>query len=379
MLSSNGGVASTIIKEENRRNVLKCIYNLRRCTQPLVSQNLELSRPTVTQLLNDLTKEGHVLKQGHAESTGGRKANMYLFNSSKKVAIGLELLADRYELIAIDLYGDMLKYEKKNKTFSHTDTYYDTVSDSVNRFIHGLELAPETILGVGIALQALISSDGKSVVYGKILGCTGLEITAFTERIPYRCIFNHDAESLANIELWKDPTVHNAIFFNVRDNLSGAVIIDGDFIRGGELKSGVFEHMTMIPDGLSCYCGKKGCVNTYCSLSALLKQDEDIDLFFQELRAGKESYKKRWEKYLRHLAMIIDNLHMFISSDVILGGTLSKYLIEEDTEKIKNMINKRSAFPSHERYIKISCGAAYPLCHGAAIPLLNEYLKKIMR
>lgn len=368
-----------MLKENNKKNILHQIYSLKRTTQPTVAQNLNLSRPTVAQILKELAEEEHIIKEGHAESTGGRKANIYTYNRSKKIAIGLELLIDRYEMIAIDLYADMLKYEKKPCSFSNTDDYYEAVSQSVNQFIHSLNVPEDSILGVGIALPALISSDGKSIIYGKILNCTGLNITQFTKRIPYKCIFNHDAESLANTELWMDTTIKNAIFFNIRNNLSGAVIIDGDFFRGGELKSGVFEHMTIVPGGRSCYCGKKGCANAYCSISAFLKPEEDINSFFQILRSGNEAYKEKWENYLEHLAMVIDNLHMFITSDVILGGTLSQYLIAKDIEKLQHMVRKRSAFPSHEKYIKKGKSTSFPLCHGAALPLVKDYLKKYMK
>ena len=344
-----------------------------------IAQELDFSRPTVTQVLKELTEEGHIIKEGYAESTGGRKANIYTFHGLMKIAIGLELLIDRYEIIAIDLYANMLKYEQKSCTFSNTDSYYEEVSQSVNQFIHSLNVPEESVLGVGIGLQALISSDGESIVYGKILGCTGLKIDQFTKHIPYQCVFSHDAESLANTELWMDSTIQNAIFFNIRGNLSGAVIINGNFFRGGELKSGVFEHMTIVPDGRPCYCGKRGCVNAYCSVSALLKAEENIDSFFQGVRAGDKDCEKRWEEYLGYLAMVIDNLHMFITSDVILGGTLSRYLIEEDIRQLQQMLCERSAFSNYERHIKISRCTTFPLCHGAALPLINRHLEKIMK
>ncbi len=41
-------------------------------------------------------------------------------------------------------------------------------------------------------------------------------------------------------------------------NLSGALIVNGKFLKGSELKAVFFEHMTIIPDGKPCYCGKRG-------------------------------------------------------------------------------------------------------------------------
>ena len=137
--------------------------------------------------------------------------------------------------------------------------------------------------------------------------------------------------------------------------------------------------MTIVPDGRPCYCGKKGCVNSYCSISAFLNPDEEADAFFAMLRAGDEAYEKRWEQYLKYLAIVIDNLHMFITSEVILGGTLSKYLVNDDLVKLGTMIHERSAFPGAEKYIKISKCANLPLCVGAALPLVNKYLKNVIK
>lgn len=367
----------SMLKVKNKKMILDYIYSQKRTTANMIAEDLNLSRPTVAQILKEIQEVGIIYQNGHAESTGGRKANMYIFNHSMRVAIGVELLIDHYEIVAIDLYADMIKYEKFDYPFSNTDQYYDKVCRCVNRFIDGLSAKEDQVLGVGITLQGLISTDGERIIYGKILNCTGLKIQQFTSRLPYLCTFNHDAESLANEELWLDSSLKNAIFFNIRDNLSGAVIINGNFFKGGELKSGVFEHMTMVPDGRPCYCGKKGCVNSYCSTSAFLKPEEDIDIFFHMLRQNRPTYVKRWKKYLEYLAIAIDNLHMFINSDVILGGTLSKYLINEDIAIIQELVQKRSAFPEYDPYIKISKCINMPIGMGAALPFVKDYLAHV--
>lgn len=365
----------TTLKKNNKKNAIRYIYNQRKSTPHKVAEYLELSRPTVANILKELVEEDTIYQEGFANSTGGRKANIFSFNMSKKIAIGVEIRHDRYEVTAINLSAQMLKFETFYIPFRNEPVYFDTLSSSINAFINALNVSSDKILGVGIGLQALISSDGKTIIYGKLLDCTGLSISEFTSRIPYPCTFNHDAESLANSELWFDSSLSNAIFFNIRDNVSGTVIINRDFFRGGELKSGVFEHMTLIPDGKQCYCGKKGCVNAYCSFSALLHPEEDIDSFFSALRTDDKEIKERWEEYLTHLASTIDNLHMIITSDVILGGKISNYLTQKDIDTLHRKVHKRSAFPSEERYIKTSKTTSLPLCVGAAIPLVKKYLK----
>lgn len=362
------------LKTINRNNIIEYIYLKREATAQMIEEDLELSRPTVAQVLKKAHESNLIYQHGYAESTGGRKAKKYIFNNMGRISIGVEILIERYKIIAIDLYKNIIKFEQIFRPFSHTDAYYDNICKTINNFIDSLQASEENILGVGIALQGLISSDGKEVIYGKILNCTGLTIDEFTSRIPYPCDFQHDAEALANEALWLEPNISNAIFFNIRDNFSGAVIIDGKFFRSGRLKSGVFEHMTLFPGGNQCYCGKKGCINTYCSVNALLNSGESADVFFEKLRNGEPKSTKRWTDYLENLALAIDNLHMFLNSDVILGGTLAKYLNKDDLTILHEMIYKRSAFPSDIKYIKISLFEDMSICTGAAIPYIKKYL-----
>lgn len=375
-MSKNFTVAT--LKINNKKSILDHIYTQKCSTPQMLHEATSLSRPTIAQILKELQGEGLIFQEGLADSTGGRKASLYKFNSSAKITIGVELLMDHYEIVAVNLYGETLKFEKSPLPFHNHTQYFNEICISINQFIENLHPQPGQILGVGLALQALISFDGKHIIYGKILNCTGLDIREFSSRIPYPCTFNHDAESIANVELWMNPLLRNAIYFNIRSDLSGAIIIERQFFKGGEYKSGVFEHMTIIPGGEPCYCGKRGCVNSYCSISALLTHQEDIQRFFFMLRKGTASYAKRWNQYLNHLAAAIDNLHMAINCDMILGGTLSRYLVNEDIIKLHELVNRRTAFPITRQYISISACVNVPLCIGAALPFISKYTRGIM-
>lgn len=375
-MSNNFTTASLHIN--NERKVLEYIYHHKQATSLTLQNELSLSRPTVAQILKELSLNDFIYTKGLADSTGGRKANLYEFNASIRISVGVEILIDRFEVMAIDLYGDMLKYEKHAVSFSNTTEYYTEICSIINKFIAGLEYPSEQFLGVGIALQGLISADGREIIYGKVLNCTGLTIEEFSSRLPYRCSFNHDAEAMANVELWFDPFLQNAIYLNIRSDVSGSIIINRSFFQDGAYKSGIFEHMIMVPNGQPCYCGKKGCVNAYCSTTSLLNPQEDIKNFFLKLRKGIASYEKRWNKYLDYLATAIDNFHMIINSNVILAGTLANYLVDDDIEHLHQIILNKSAFPTPEKYISVSNYSNLPACMGAALPFVRDYLDSIM-
>lgn len=362
------------LKKANTKNVLEFIYRRKKTSKMEIASGLDLSRPTVSQIVRELMDQGLIAQKGSFESTGGRKAEALIFLPRSRVAVGVELLKESFEIVAIDLYGEIIQSDIQMLPFSNTPGYVRAVCESVNRFIETLPVEPWRVLGINIVLQGLISSDGALVTYGKILDCTGMTISQFLPYLKYPSAMVHDGEAAATVELWFSPDIVNAIFVHIRYNMSGALIIGGKFLKGNELKSGVFEHMTIVPDGRPCYCGKRGCVDTYCTLNALLRPGETVSKFFAALRAGHADEVQRWGEYLDYLATAIDNLHMMMDYDVILGGILGRFLVQQDIDTLHRLVAARTAFPTERRFIRIGATAKIPIATGAALPLIIHHL-----
>ena len=361
-----------------RKRIYDLIYQKEKISKQDIAYELKLSLPTVTQNLLSLENAQLINRGGSFASTGGRKAQVISCNYNARIAIGLEIRRHTFSIAAIDLLGTPIRTQQYLVPFTNEEPYFSLVSKELLTFIEQLDYPSFSILGVGIVLQGLISSDGRLVTYGKILDCTGLSIESFTKHLPYPCTMIHDAEAAATMELWNHPERKNAIFFHIRDNLSGALIVNGKFLKGCELKSGVFEHMTVIPDGPPCYCGKRGCMETCCSTTALLLPNETLEDFFRHLRDGIGSYQERWTKYLSYLAIAIDNLHMVIDYDIILGGTIAPYISENDIEILLTRIRNTSAFPTERHYISTAVNAKIPIACGAALPYIKNFLKHLV-
>lgn len=365
-------------KQINRQNLLSYVYTQHDTTQKSIKDTLQLSRSTIVPILKDLEEQGFIQKGDVLESTGGRPATNISFNPKHKIAIGVELLAEHYEITALDLYGETLKCVRFPIPYKNANDYYAQVCASVEEVIASTAVKPDKILGVGVVLQGLISSDGRQVTYGKILNCTGLTVDVFSRRIPYPCLLFHDAEAATIDELWQSPQLTNAIYIQIRSNMSASIIVDRKSLLGTELKSGVFEHMIIVPNGKPCYCGNRGCFDAYCSTSALLEQGETLDLFFRELRTGNVAIKKRWSEYLRFLALAINNLHMFIDCPIILGGTIARYLQGGDIKLLHQFVRNNTAFPTEREFIRVTCCPDSPISRGAALWFIKQYLGSIL-
>ena len=102
-----------------------------------------------------------------------------------------------------------------------------------------------------------------------------------------------------------------------------------------------------------------------------------LEFFFLQVRSRIPSYVKRWNSFLDHLAISINNIHLVLNSEFILGGYLSPYLTEDDIEALHEKVNEKTAFPSNDPFIYISRSLANGVPIGAAIPFIQSFLNEI--
>lgn len=363
------------IKENNRNLIYQYIYRKKKVSQQDISYDLRLSRPTITTNLSSLEEDGLITKNGQIDTEYvGRKAAAYSIVADFRVAIGVELLKNEVKMIAIDLYGNKILRHVHEISYKNEDTYFQTVCQEITNFKNSIGLTDEQILGVGFAIQGLISPDYKTVIYGKILDCTDLSITALSKYLPYPCSFIHDADSAAIAELWVSPDLNDAFYLSLSTHLGGSLIINRKLMNGAHGHNSTIEHIQLEPKGKLCYCGKHGCIETLCSIHALLKGTETIDDFFENVRNHNEEAMIRWHTYLSNLARTINLVHLIYDKTFILGGYLAPYLTEADLDFLYAEIQKLTPFPENSDFLQISKMPKHNITIGAALPYIQEFL-----
>lgn len=361
----------------NSQKIYSYLYRKRGATQQELIQDLSLSRPTVLSCLSELEADSLVKKSYPIESAGvGRPAMTYTPISDAHFAVGAELMADRVKLIAIDLYGEPFALSSKELVYRNNEAYYKSVCTYIQQFLSELDVPEQRLLGVGIAIQGLVSPDGSTVVYGEILGCTGLTIDVFTSHLPYPCRFVHDPDGAASSELWHSPERKNAVYLSLSVHLGGAMIVDGQVLRGRHGHMATFEHICLHPGGERCYCGKQGCAETVCSSTALLGED-DPEEFFRAVRSGSKAEVKRWETYLVNLASLIATIHLVQDADFILGGHLAPFFTQGDVSFLYEKIQENCPFKEEADYLLISKSPSHNITTGAALPFIRSFLNSM--
>ena len=345
-------VTTLTLKQINKRTVYQYIYRQRETSKFQIVQDLNMGLSTVSQNLTTLEKEGLIERNGYFASTGGRKAQIIRIVPDLRIAIGIGILKNMFHLVAVDLYGEAVAREMIPLAYEDTPEYYDTFAGEVLHFIKKNEYPTEKISGISIATQGIISPDGSSVTYG----------ADFASRLPFPCHLVHDSKAAADLELWNHPKLDSALVFLLNRNLGGAVITNHSVHQGFSMHSGSLEHICVEPDGPVCYCGNRGCLETFCSASALeLRSGLSVKEFFLKLRdpnSSGEHLQDIWQDYLRHLAFAIRNLNLLI----------------EDLDRLLALINEHTPFPLAKDSLLTGTHGQYTPAIGAALFYVKNFL-----
>ncbi|MBT9776365.1 ROK family protein [Clostridium sp. MCC353] len=372
------GMTTMEVKKINRHNIYTYIYEQKTTSKQNIVDALHLSLSTVTHNLKLLEEEGLICRAGYYESTGGRKAQTIEIVRQARIALGMGILKDTVHMAAMDLYGNVISKTRRELPFSADDDYYQNLGRLAADFIRQGNFNKNQLLGTGIAIQGIITSDGGAVSYGKILNHTGLKLSDLARYIPCKTRLFHDSKAAAQAELWGRKSLKNALVLLLNQNMGGALILDRQIYDGLDMHGGLIEHICIDPNGPECYCGQKGCLETFCSADSLKKAaGVSLDIFFEHLRQGDDTCKAFWSRYLDTLAFAIRNQMVVLDSQVIVSGLLAGYMNQEDFDRLEDMIIKRSPFPAPENFLLPGQHGALAPAIGSGLFFVEEWLKLV--
>lgn len=365
------------LKAENRNRVFHSIREAGRISSPSLSYELKLSRPTVKQNLDELQRLGFIHESGFEGHTGGRRARTYSVTASARKAIGMDLTRNHVTVTAADLLGQLIYEKRVRAEFSLGQEYRKLLGHLAREAAAAVGGGAGQILGVGIAVPGLVAENYQKVSYGKILDFTGTTADILGEDLLWPCRLYNDADAGGYAEISRNQELRDAFYISLSNNIGGAILIGHKVYQGEGAWSGEIGHMTLHPEGRNCYCGKKGCFETYCNASLLSGLCEgDLEQFFERLAQQDPVCMETWDQYLHSLAIAVNNIRMLFDCKVILGGYVGAYM-EPYLERLKELAAERNPFEDNADYLMACQVKREALAIGAALPFIHEFWQEI--
>ena len=365
------------VKKNNRNRIFRYICKCGTVSNPDISYATKMSLPTVTMLTKELIAEGLVEEIGELQSTGGRRAKALAVAANARQAAGLDITRHHIGLVLVNLTGEVIKYERISLPYFETEEYYRSVNENLERFLDECGAVRERILGLGISFPGIIDLKKELVSDSHVLGVRSLAFASVSRFFTYPCFFINDANAGAYAEGSRLESTENFFYLSLSNTVGGALFGGGRLEQGKHFRCGEVGHMTVVPEGEMCYCGKKGCLDAYCSAKRLADfADGSLDAFFERLRQKDADAVKLWDDYMIYLSLAINNIHMILDCDIILGGYVGSCL-EEHMQEIRGRVSRRNTFEEGAGFVRSCHYREGTAALGAAFHVIDDFVARI--
>ena len=342
------GSKSALVK---KRIITHYIYNGSSTITDL-SKELDLSIPTVTKFISEMCEDGYINDYGKLETSGGRHPSLYGLNPESGYFIGVDIKKFAVNIGLINFKGDMMEL-KMNIPYKleNTPEAMEELCKLINSFIKKAKVNTEKILNININISGRVNPEsGYSFSQFNFSERPLAEV--LTEKIGYQVCIDNDTRAMTYGEYLQGCVKgeKNIIFVNLSWGLGIGIIIDGKIYTGKSGFSGEFGHINVFDNEILCHCGKKGCLETEASGSALYRtllerikngecsilsgriDNRELPLTLDEIIAAVnkedllciEIVEEIGQKLGKQIAGLIN---IFNPELVIIGGTLSLTVI----------------------------------------------------
>jgi glucokinase len=190
------------------------------------------------------------------------------------------------KLIGVDIGGTKIKsavLDVQGEIFDSITEATPQTPEGITQMIVDHYLALEgrignesTIEGLGIATAGGVGSDSNTVLFGSNIAWNNYRLGDSVARLlgdKVRVVVENDANAAAwaEFKLGEFRSVNPFLAVTIGTGLGGAIIINGELVRGYNGMAAEFGHYQFIPSGVVCGCGLIGCFEQYASGTALTR------------------------------------------------------------------------------------------------------------
>ena len=244
--------------------------------------------------------------------------------------------------------------------------YQDVVHDMslcISHVLKQTNLTQDDIASVGIGIPGIADQCTGSVIFCTNLGWRDVPLREELQRYIQKPVhIDNDAtvagyaESISGVSRGCSCSV----FLTLGTGLGAGIVINGRPWSGAHGVGSEIGHMTLVVDGVPCTCGNDGCVERYCSATAIIRMAKqsclgypdcdmvrrvkgdldriDAKVVIDSAKVGDPVAMRVFDRYCKYLAITVNNITAFLDPEmIVLGGgvsTAGDFLLENVREQL---------------------------------------------
>jgi predicted NBD/HSP70 family sugar kinase len=401
------GINAILQRSHNTQLVLHLFQLHRRLTRAEIAARTGLTFQTVANIMERLHKRRWVRKLPPQRLTArGAESVPFELRSDAACSIGLQIDRDHISGLILNLAGEPLA----RRSISVLSPSPNQALKTLGKFVKDFRAIPGAeghLLGVGIAFSGLYDAVRDQIDHPHLLlaeGWRGLRIKDAFRKLSHppsqataRQVFliQTDSHAAAVGEYWERfgqaPRCLAYVYFGI--GLGCGIIHRGRHFGGSDGLAGEIAHLPAILEteqrktARPCECGRRGCLETYFSFSAFLRDlgPEDWDKkapeeLVERIRTEKADRYRRWvNQAARRFWAVLPLLGPLLNPElVLLGGPVPPVLLDDLVAALREIrqaeqVDDRLFYPRVER-ARLNQDAALI---GVATGVLYEALRPV--
>jgi glucokinase len=158
----------------------------------------------------------------------------------------------------------------------------------------------------------------------------------FSDKLNCKTILTNDANAAAIGEMIFGGAkgMKDFIFITLGTGLGSGIVVNGQMVYGHDSFAGEVGHVIVFSDGRQCGCGRKGCLETYCSATGIKRTYSDLLMSHHTNTTMNEMVVDAKYIYDKAIAGDIDAIEAFNYTGDILGLALANSVAYTSPEAI---------------------------------------------
>lgn len=132
--------------------------------------------------------------------------------------------------------------------------------------------------GIGIGIPGSLDTTKGTVVYSNNLVWENLKIVEIMKKtfdLPIKISNDANVAALGEAKFGAGKKYKNIVMITLGTGVGGGIVIEGKLYEGTDGKGAELGHTTLIYNGTPCTCGRRGCLESYASATALIRQTKE--------------------------------------------------------------------------------------------------------
>lgn len=279
-------------KQHNLDLVFKTIFAQKSISRAEIARVTQLTRATVSDMVNTFITEGLVAEVGHGSSIGGKIPILLSLCPDSRYLIGLNLGQDKFIGAIINLAGEI----KELIEIPVSETDGEQALQSLYQILDKLvKKTWKPIIGIGVGTPGLVNTRTGVVVDAVNLDWQNLPLAQLLHKryhMPVRVLNDSQANAIGEFVYGgKHELDSSLVVVNVRHGIGAGILINGRLFQGDGGGAGEIGHIMVQENGALCRCGKRGCLETVSSVKAVVQRAQELARHYSTSKLAQDPSK----------------------------------------------------------------------------------------